>query len=254
MDQQVESLRAQLETIAGAGVVAASDPSDANQSDFDEEQAMFGAHTPVWSEPTAPGANEPSWAEPEPSADADWDQEPAPSEAPIEWEQPAAPESESTIGHRVEEPAAEAAPHKQDPPPSDEGSNELTATFAGEEIVGVLRAAEDAARRMVERAKATADQQMADVVRRRQELDAEAARLSAWREQVGAVIRSMASEIEVFKAGLEEIPQRLSEAFAPLAQRIPSMQQDIAALAGALGGASLAPNPESPEDRQQLAG
>ena len=63
----------------------------------------------------------------------------------------------------------------------------------------------------------------------------------------------MAAEIEEFRTGLEEIPQLLSEAFAPLAQRIPVMQRDIAALAGALG-APVSPPQASPEDREQIAG
>jgi cell division protein FtsB len=231
MDQQVEQLRVQLETLAEGGFVSASGEFAPEVPESGaEEQAMFGAHTPVWTEPESTDGPAPEWTE------TTWSHSEAPQvvELPVEVIR--------------SEPVAEAQPS---PEPVDD-SADLTASFAGEEIAGVLRAAEDAARRMIERAKATADQQLADVARRRQELEAEAARISDWRRQVGSVVQSMAAEIEEFRAGVEEIPQLLSEAFAPLAQRIPAIQNDIAALAGALGTPIT---PQSPaEDRQQIAG
>jgi len=218
MDEQVEQLRAQLETLADAGFISASAAFAPDEPrDEAEEEAMFGAHTPVWEEPETATEAESTWEEQEVPPHAAWEPETTP------------------------EPAAQ------------EESPDLTASLAGDEIAGVLRAAEDAARRMIERAKATADQHLSDVARRRQELEAEAAKMSAWRQQVSAVVRSMAAEIEEFRTGLEEIPQLLSEAFAPLAQRIPVMQRDIAALAGALG-APVSPPQASPEDREQIAG
>jgi hypothetical protein len=232
MDQQVEQLRVQLETLAEAGFVTASGEFAPEMPEGDtDEEAMFGAHTPVWNESDSTDGPEPEWTEP------GW----SPSDAP--------PAVESQVEVVATEPVAETDPR---PGPAEEAVD-LTASLAGEEIVGVLRAAEDAARRMIERAKATADQQLADVARRREELEAEAARIGEWRRQVGAVVQSMAAEIEEFRSGVEEIPQLLSEAFAPLAQRIPSIQNDIAALAGALGTPITTPQP-STEDRQQIAG
>jgi cell division septum initiation protein DivIVA len=247
MDEQVEQLRVQLETLADAGFISASSAFAPDEpQDPADEQAMFGAHTPVWDEPDTVEEAEPMWEEPE---------------APLVWEPPSTTEAPAVPAEpEFTAEAPQPSPEQAEPasgigpgPTSEEGASDLTAAFASEEIVGVLRAAEEAARRMVERAKATADEQLADVTRRRQELDADAARISAWRQQVGSVVRSMAAEIDEFRAGLEEIPQLLSEAFAPLAQRIPIMQKDIAALAGALG-APVAPTQASPEDRQQIAG
>ena len=51
----------------------------------------------------------------------------------------------------------------------------------------------------------------------------------------------------------KSVSQLLSEAFAPLAERIPAMQRDLAALAGALG-APLAPTQTTSEEREQIAG
>jgi|SRR5438552_704909 len=201
-----------------------SDPAD-NRSDPAEEQAMFGVHTPVWGGPPTQG-----------KVEAPFDQSSAQGEP--------APAEQSAPEQSAPEPAP---PPNQEPPPV------LTVAFAGEEIAGVLRAAQEAAQRMLERAKAAAESQMADAARRRQELLDEAAHVSAMREEVSSVVRSMASEIDEFRAGVEDIPRLLSEAFAPLAERIPAMQRDLAALAGALG-APLAPTQTTSEEREQIAG
>ena len=56
------------------------------------------------------------------------------------------------------------------------------------------------------------------------------------------------------RSALEEIPQRISEAFALVADRVPAIQQDLAELAGALGPASGG-SAQEPGDRQaRLAG
>jgi hypothetical protein len=196
----------------------------------EDEQALYGAHTPVWAVAAPASEVGVSWADAPPPPAPEPPAEPAP--APV-----------------ATAPAPVAAPPAPTPAAPD-----LTSVLAGEEIAGVLQAAELAARRIVERAEESAQMQLADMRQQRSDLEDHAAQLAAWREQLTAVIRPMAAEIEVFRSALEEIPQRISEAFALVADRVPAIQQDLAELARALGPASGG-SAQEPGDRQaRLAG
>jgi hypothetical protein len=211
----------------------------------EDEQALYGAHTPVWAVAAPSSEVGVSWA------DAPTEE---PSEAPEDSFVPAPPPP-------APEPAAQPAPAPVAnapapvaPPVPAPAAPDLTSVLAGEEIAGVLQAAEQAARRIVERAQESAQMQLADMRQQRSDLEDHAAQLAAWREQLTAVIRPMAAEIEVFRSALEEIPQRISEAFALVADRVPAIQQDLAELARALGPASGG-SAQEPGDRQaRLAG
>ena len=206
----------------------------------EDEQALYGAHTPVWAVAASSSEVGVSWADAPPEE---------PSEAPENAFVPAPPPP-------VPEPApAPAAPAPAAPTPAPApAAPDLTSVLAGEEIAGVLQAAEQAARRIVERAQESAQVQLADMRQQRSDLEAHAAQLAVWREQLTAVIRPMAAEIEVFRSALEEIPQRISEAFTLVADRVPAIQQDLAELARALGSASGG-SAQEPGDRQaRLAG
>ena len=211
----------------------------------EDEQALYGAHTPVWAVAAPSSEVGVSWADAPPEE---------PSEAPEDSFVPAPPPP-------APEPPAEPAPAPVAnapapvaPPAPAPAAPDLTSVLAGEEIAGVLQAAEQAARRIVERAQESAQMQLADMRQQRSDLEEHAAQLAAWREQLTAVIRPMAAEIEVFRSALEEIPQRISEAFALVADRVPAIQQDLADLARALGPASRG-SAQEPGDRQaRLAG
>jgi vacuolar-type H+-ATPase subunit H len=216
----------------------APEPSDPGPTEWsaDDEQALFGAHTPAWIEGIAPEAGA-SWSESEdpPAADSGYQMPPEAS--------PQDDDQQTTAPRPSESPAA----------PPIQVSTDLTAAVAGEEITSVLLAAEQAARRIVERAQESAQAQMAEVVRRRKELEDEAGRLAAWREQVGSALRPMATEIQEFRVLLEEVPQRLSQAFALLAEQVPSIQEDLAGLAAALGSPPFVPANDSPGEPGRLA-
>ncbi|TMK80836.1 MAG: hypothetical protein E6G47_05825 [Actinobacteria bacterium] len=212
----------------------------------EDEQALYGAHTPVW-----------AVAAPASEVGVSWADAPAeePSEAPENSFVPAPPPpAPEPAPEQPPAPVATApAPVAARPAPA-QAAPDLTSVLAGEEIAGVLQAAEQAARRIVERAQESAQMQLADMRQQRSDLEDHAAQLAAWREQLTAVIRPMAAEIEVFRSALEEIPQRISEAFALVADRVPAIQQDLAELARALGPASGG-SAQEPGDRQaRLAG
>jgi hypothetical protein len=212
----------------------------------EDEQALYGAHTPVWAVAAPSSEVGVSWAEAPPEEPSE-----APEDSFVPAPPPPAPEpaAQPAAAPVANAPAPVAAPLAPAPAAPD-----LTSVLAGEEIAGVLQAAEHAARRIVERAQESAQMQLADMRQQRIDLENHAAQLAAWREQLTAVIRPMAAEIEVFRSALEEIPQRISEAFALVADRVPAIQQDLAELARALGPASGG-SAQEPGDRQaRLAG
>jgi hypothetical protein len=211
----------------------------------EDEQALYGAHTPVWAVPAPSSEVGVSWADPPPEE---------PSDAPEDAFVPAPPPPPAPDPQPAPAPVATApAPVAAAPRPAP-AAPDLTSVLAGEEITGVLQAAEQAARRIVERAQESAQMQLADMRKQRSELEDHAAQLAAWREQLSAVIRPMAAEIEAFRSSLEEIPQRISEAFALVADRVPAIQQDLAELGRALGPVSGG-SAQGPGDQQaRLAG
>ena len=212
----------------------------------EDEQALYGAHTPVWAVVAPASEVGVSWADAPPEE---------PSEAPENSFVPAPPPpAPAPASEQVPAPVATPSAPVAAPPAPAPAAPDLTSVLAGEEIAGVLQAAEQAARRIVERAQESAQMQLADMRQQRSDLEDHAAQLAAWREQLTAVIRPMAAEIEVFRSALEEIPQRISEAFALVADRVPAIQQDLAELARALGPASGG-SAQEPGDRQaRLAG
>jgi hypothetical protein len=224
--------------------LAAPDPGHPDREPHDltsnEEQALFGAHTPGMGEWAPPVSGADSWMEPEETPPAGSDHETAPEASPVQAEE-------------IEPPAAQPSRAPENPAVA-QGSTESDAAVAGQEIAGVLLAAEQAARRIVERAQESAREQLAELSRRGQELEVEARRLAAWREQVGSVVQPMAAEIEGFRTELAEIPQRLSQVFASVAQHVPSIQKELAELVAALGSSSVSLAQESPEERERLAG
>ena len=210
----------------------------------EDEQALYGAHTPVWAVAAPSSEIGVSWADAPPEEPSD-----APEDAFVPAPPPPAPAPQPAPAPVATAPAPVAAAPGPAPAAPD-----LTSVLAGEEIAGVLQAAEQAARRIVERAQESAQMQLADMRKQRSDLEDHAAQLAAWREQLSAVIRPMAAEIEAFRSSLEEIPQRISEAFALVADRVPAIQQDLAELTRALGPVSGG-SAQGPGDQQaRLAG
>ncbi|HMC36613.1 MAG TPA: hypothetical protein VKK30_01965, partial [Actinomycetota bacterium] len=122
--------------------------------------------------------------------------------------------------------------------------------LAAEQIAGVLQAAQQAAKRIVDTAQDRMQAQLTEMDRQRRQLDTETRELTTWRDQVRSLVGSLSSDVDAFRDSLGEIPHRLSQAFAPMAERIPALQKEMADLVGALGSASsLFPSPPSPEER-----
>jgi hypothetical protein len=132
------------------------------------------------------------------------------------------------------EPAAAAAPAVEPASPGvSSEAMDLTNRFLTDEIQGILSAAEDSAARIVERARATTQHQIAQSNRLWREVQAEVSRFASWREQIDPVIRSVQSKVENVRSEIDGVPERIRHALAPMADSISSIDSDLAELASA---------------------
>jgi chromosome segregation ATPase len=131
---------------------------------------------------------------------------------------------------QVQEQAAHSAP--QAPAVSQETAD-ITNRFLNEELAGILAAAEESAARIVERARATSQRQIARSNRVWREVQAEVSRFASWRQDVEPVIRTVQSKVEKVRSEIEEVPERIRQALAPMADTISSIDGDLAELADA---------------------
>ena len=109
---------------------------------------------------------------------------------------------------------------------------EVTSSFS-EELAGILAAAEESAAGIVERARITTERQIAESTRLWREVEAEVTRFSSWRDEVEPVIRRIAGQVDDIRARIEQVPERIREALAPMADAISSLDSDMAELAAA---------------------
>src|SRR2546430_5443557 len=138
--------------------------------------------------------------------------------------------AEPSVQSSAEEPVSPPAPA---PPPVSPETAELTNRFLTEELAGILSAAEESASRIVERARATTQHQISRSNHLWREVQAEVARFASWREQVDPVIRSVQSKVEGVREHIEDVPEKIRQALAPMADSISAIDSDLAELAAA---------------------
>jgi chromosome segregation ATPase len=110
---------------------------------------------------------------------------------------------------------------------------DITNRFLTEELAGILAAAEESAARIVERARATTQRQIARSNRVWRDVQAEVSRFAAWRQEVEPLIRGVQSKVEGARSEIEEVPERIRQALAPMADAISAIDADLAELASA---------------------
>jgi hypothetical protein len=109
--------------------------------------------------------------------------------------------------------------------------DDLTQRFLNDELAQILRAAEESAGRIVERARTTTEQQIEESNRLWHDVQAEVARFAAWRDEVEPVIHAVQSKVDDVRTYIDEVPERIREALAPVADSISSIDGDLADLA-----------------------
>jgi hypothetical protein len=102
------------------------------------------------------------------------------------------------------------------------------------ELAGILAAAEESAARIVERARSSTQRQIMESNRLWREVRAEVARFASWRDQVEPVIRQVQSKVDNVGELVDDVPARIRQALAPMADAISSIDADMSELASAL--------------------
>jgi hypothetical protein len=111
--------------------------------------------------------------------------------------------------------------------------DDTTSTFLTEELGGILAAAEESAARIVG-AKATTERRVTESDRLWRELQAEVARFASWRDQLEPVIRQVQTKVDNVRGLVEDVPEGIRNALAPMADAISLIDADMAELASAL--------------------
>jgi hypothetical protein len=181
--------------------------------DFDP--MPIGGEDRDWSAPAAErwGAGEESTAEP----DSVWG---APAHEEVE-ETPEAtawpPEDQGTIDEPATEPAVP----------------QLTPANMSEELAHVVKAAEGAATRIIERAWESTRTQIEQVDRLWREVQEEIIRFAAWRQHVDPMISTVLGYVEQARASIEEVPPRIQEALSPAVEAMARVDEGMSEFAKA---------------------
>jgi uncharacterized protein YoxC len=193
----------------------AQDPAPVPQEQPPWELSEFPA------EPEAP--REESEPEPAPAAEADQAAQATPEPAPAaQVQEPRAVQPPSDAN------AAESRGAVTHAEASDAASRLVT-----DEVGEILTVAQETAARIIERAKNTTERQIAQSNKLWEDVQTEVARLASWRADVEPVIRTVQSKVESVRDLIDEVPERIRSALAPMAESISSIDSDLAELASA---------------------
>ena len=147
---------------------------------------------------------------------------------------------------RATEPEAQAEPPapKPEPParsPQPNGVRDLP-PFLHEELAPILASAQRAADQIVERARAKAQEEFAEVERERQRvehrmaevhaerrrIDERMAELANWQEQIQPMVRWLQGKMEEIRSRVDELPELIRQGLDPLASAVATMDPNLA--------------------------
>jgi chromosome segregation ATPase len=131
-------------------------------------------------------------------------------------------------------------------------NQEVSAKSVAEHLNALLLSADSTAQRIVREAESRAQEQMAEVDHRVRRMEAEAARLTAWKLETDQMIQALAGAIGDFSKDVAQIPQRIDQALSPLAAHVPQVVRQIEELRSALGMPASESRPQGyPENGSQ---
>jgi chromosome segregation ATPase len=150
----------------------------------------------------------------------------------------------------------------EDREPSDSG--DLTSRFLSDELGSILTAAEESAKRLMERVRSSTQQQVVEADRLWRETQNEIGRFATWREHAEPRIRNAQSKIDDIRGKIEDVPERIRRALAPMADAIAALDGDLAEITSAasppllvtptaLGSSSQETGGSEPEPRPEFA-
>jgi hypothetical protein len=129
-----------------------------------------------------------------------------------------------------------------------EADQQVDARSVAEHLNALLLSADSTAQRIVREAEDRAQEQLAEVDQRVRRMEAEAARLAAWKDQTDQMIKALAGAIGDFSQDVAQIPQRIDQALSPLAAHVPQVVRQIEEIRNALGMPPSGAGPERHPD------
>jgi uncharacterized protein YukE len=146
-----------------------------------------------------------------------------------------------TLSAKVEgsSPSQDEAPQSPlpDPPIATEAheaspEDSMASQLMAEELTSILMAGQDAAARMIERARDEAQRQIVEANRLLGEVHTGVREFSSWREDVQPVIARVQAMVDTVRDHLSQTPERVQHALAPLAEAMLSIDTELLELSG----------------------
>jgi septal ring factor EnvC (AmiA/AmiB activator) len=167
------------------------------------------------------------------------------------------------VDESTETPDVEPVVEETDEPPMvgvDAGPAEqsVTSKLVAQELTSILIAGQEAAARMIERARDEAQRQIVEANQLLGEVHTQVRRFASWRDDVQPAITRVQSFVDVVRSHIAQTPERVQQALAPLAEVMFSIDTELAELSGVChspftdgerGDAVVIPETESREDR-----
>jgi cell division septum initiation protein DivIVA len=141
--------------------------------------------------------------------------------------------SNEALLHQIEDLRSQAGSAAAATGAEEHETSELTTKFLSEELASILAAAEESASRIIERARGATQQQIADADRMWRDAQGQIARFATWRDRVDPIIRGTQSRIDEVRGRIEEVPDAIRQALAPLADVIATLDGDLSEVTAA---------------------
>jgi seryl-tRNA synthetase len=134
-----------------------------------------------------------------------------------------------------------------------QADQEVTPRSVAEHLNALLLTADSTAQRIVREAENRAQEQLAEVDQRVRRMEAEAARLAAWKNETDQMIKALAGAIGDFSRDVAQIPRRIDQALSPLAAHVPQVVRQIEEIRNSLGMPPSESRPEAHPDNGSVS-
>ena len=123
-----------------------------------------------------------------------------------------------------------------------------------DELAPILRAAQESAQRIVERAEETSELRTREAERMRADLSGAVSQYVRWRQRLEAIMTAVQDRLDEAQSRISEVPKRIQEALAPMSDAIYLFNEDLTTMSqvGEPPG-QIAPPPPDPQASERPA-
>ena len=116
-----------------------------------------------------------------------------------------------------------------------------------DELAPILRAAQESAQRIVERAEETSELRTREAERMRADLSGAVSQYVRWRQRLEAIMTAVQDRLDEAQSRISEVPKRIQEALAPMSDAIYLFNEDLTTMSqvGEPPGQIAPPPPEA---------